>query len=248
MLSKGFVLDCREPGNIASNWPNEGICRSCCKPGHHAGDHWALELPTYDLRICKNCHNQGHFDPDCTNGRLATIAVKTRHLAFKRESEPVCNISGHFSRQCPKADVVGENITEHYRGAHCNVVCRNCDHVRHMSRDCMGPRWSAIILVLMVTLHMSARQTDSWTACIDGTENGGYLSLVRIIFFIPSIPLWGLDLYIITKIVFDLSCSTILLTFCSIVWIFPIIFLGTIPWTAIFWAQVPAVVWIDFKF
>lgn len=161
MLSKGFVLDCREPGNIASNWPNEGICRSCCKPGHHAGDHWALELPTYDLRICKNCHNQGHFDPDCTNGRLATIAVKTRHLAFKRESEPVCKHLWAFFPAVPKGwccrrkyhralswGTLQCGLSElwprpsHEQGLHGTpVICHNFSADGHLAYECPSDRF-----------------------------------------------------------------------------------------------------------
>ncbi|KAM0941977.1 putative RNA helicase transcription factor interactor and regulator CCHC(Zn) family [Dioscorea sansibarensis] len=118
--------------HTASNCPNEGMCHSWGKPGHCACGCRSPELPTGDLRICKKCHKQGHFAADCTNEEACKNCRKTLNV---RANEPVCNlcnISGH--------DVLGGRIVVHYRGALCNVVCRNCDHGRHMHRDCMGPR------------------------------------------------------------------------------------------------------------
>ncbi|KAH7574974.1 hypothetical protein JRO89_XS02G0028600 [Xanthoceras sorbifolium] len=146
--TKALCWNCREPGHMANNCPNEGICHTCGKGGHRARDCTAPPLPPGDLRLCNNCYKQGHFAADCTNEKACNNCRKTGHLARDCPNEPICNscnVSGHVARQCPKGNVVGDRGASvrggsvRGGGGYRDIVCRNCQQLGHMSRDCMGP-------------------------------------------------------------------------------------------------------------
>lgn len=137
---------------MASSCPNEGICHTCGKAGHRARDCTAPPLPPGDLRLCNNCYKQGHIAADCTNEKACNNCRKTGHLARDCPNDPICNlcnVSGHVARQCPKSNVLGDRGDRgigsgggSVRGGgsgYRDVVCRNCQQLGHMSRDCMGP-------------------------------------------------------------------------------------------------------------
>ncbi|TXG64652.1 hypothetical protein EZV62_011646 [Acer yangbiense] len=144
--TKALCWNCREPGHMAGNCPNEGICHTCGKGGHRARDCTAPPLPPGDLRLCNNCYKQGHFAADCTNDKACNNCRKTGHLARDCPNEPICNmcnVSGHVARQCPKGNILGDHRGASIRGGggsgYRDIVCRNCQQLGHMSRDCMGP-------------------------------------------------------------------------------------------------------------
>nr|POE70628.1 dna-binding protein hexbp [Quercus suber] len=148
--TKSLCWNCREPGHMASNCPNEGICHTCGKAGHRARECTAPPLPPGDLRLCNNCYKQGHIAADCTNEKACNNCRKTGHLARDCPNDPICNmcnVAGHVARQCPKSNMIGERGGggggggggAARGGGYRDVVCRNCQQLGHMSRDCMGP-------------------------------------------------------------------------------------------------------------
>ncbi|KAH7517746.1 hypothetical protein FEM48_Zijuj09G0097000 [Ziziphus jujuba var. spinosa] len=143
--TKSLCWNCREPGHMASNCPNEGICHTCGKAGHRARECTAPPLPPGDLRLCNNCYKQGHIAADCTNEKACNNCRKTGHLARDCPNDPICNmcnVSGHVARQCPKGNILerGGGGGGGVRGSgYRDIVCRNCQQLGHMSRDCMGP-------------------------------------------------------------------------------------------------------------
>ncbi|MCD9559117.1 hypothetical protein HAX54_016850 [Datura stramonium] len=120
-LTKSLCWNCREPGHMAGNCPNEGICHTCGKAGHRARDCTAPPLPPGDLKL-----KTGHLLPDCQNDPVCNL----------------CNISGHLARDCPKAGALEERgggaRPMGGGGGYRDIVCRNCQQVGHMSRDCMA--------------------------------------------------------------------------------------------------------------
>ncbi|WVZ19631.1 hypothetical protein V8G54_006953 [Vigna mungo] len=150
--TKSLCWNCKEPGHMASNCPNEGICHTCGKAGHRARECTAPPMPPGDLRLCNNCYKQGHIAAECTNEKACNNCRKTGHLARDCPNDPICNlcnVSGHVARQCPKANVIGDRSGggggggggggARGGGGYRDVICRNCQQLGHMSRDCMGP-------------------------------------------------------------------------------------------------------------
>ncbi|WVZ57539.1 hypothetical protein U9M48_007912 [Paspalum notatum var. saurae] len=154
--SKSICWNCKEPGHMANSCPNEGICRNCGKSGHIARDCTAPPVPPGEVILCSNCYKPGHFREECTNEKACNNCRQSGHIARNCTNDPVCNlcnVAGHLARQCPKSDTLGERggpppfrgiAAPFYgggaplRGGFSDVVCRACNQVGHMSRDCMA--------------------------------------------------------------------------------------------------------------
>uniref|UniRef100_A0ACD5TIP5 Uncharacterized protein n=1 Tax=Avena sativa TaxID=4498 RepID=A0ACD5TIP5_AVESA len=161
--SKDLCWNCKEPGHMANSCPNEGICRNCGKSGHIAKDCTAPPMLPGEVKLCNNCYKPGHIAMECTNEKACNNCRKSGHLARNCTNEPVCNlchVAGHLARQCPKSDEIierggpppfrgGDSLFRGgdvpfraggaaFRGGYSDVVCRACNQVGHMSRDCMA--------------------------------------------------------------------------------------------------------------
>ncbi|KAG0489939.1 hypothetical protein HPP92_006802 [Vanilla planifolia] len=150
MYHKSPVLNCKEPGHMASQCPNEGICHTCGQiwPPHDCTAH---ELPpeTSDLQQLLQA---GHIAPTAPTRRPVITAGKTGHPAHDCPNEPVCtsaNISGHVMRHWswPTHRRKVRRFLPwrrrrrrrwRWRWGLQDIVCRNCNQVGHMSRECMG--------------------------------------------------------------------------------------------------------------
>ncbi|KAK8626773.1 hypothetical protein V6N13_134405 [Hibiscus sabdariffa] len=147
--TKSLCWNCREPGHTASNCPNEGICHTCGKSGHRARECTAPPMPPGDVRLCNNCYKPGHIAADCTNDKACNNCRRPGHLARECTNDPICNlcnVAGHMARHCPRGNMIGDRggvggggRGGGYRDHHRDIVCRNCHHPGHVSRDCMGP-------------------------------------------------------------------------------------------------------------
>lgn len=149
---------------MANSCPNEGICRNCGKSGHIAKDCSAPPMLPGEVKLCNNCYKPGHIAVECTNEKACNNCRKSGHLARNCTNDPVCNlchVAGHLARECPKSDEIIERGGPPLRGSgalfhggdipfrgggggapfrgggYSDVVCRICNQVGHMSRDCM---------------------------------------------------------------------------------------------------------------
>lgn len=141
---------------MANSCPNEGICRNCGKSGHIAKDCTAPPVPPGEVILCSNCYKPGHFREECTNEKACNNCRQSGHIARNCTNDPVCNlcnVAGHLARQCPKSDTLGERggpppfrgvgapfrgVGVPFRGGFSDVICRACNQIGHMSRDCMA--------------------------------------------------------------------------------------------------------------
>lgn len=125
--------NCKEPGHLASQYPNDPMCHMRGKMGHLARDCVHPGLPAHGARLCNNCDKAGHIAVDCTNEKACNNCHKTGHLARDCPNEPVCNIcntSGHLVRHYPKSSLASD-----MRGSFRDITCRICGQWGHMIHD-----------------------------------------------------------------------------------------------------------------
>ncbi|KAI5402385.1 hypothetical protein KIW84_050126 [Lathyrus oleraceus] len=75
--------------------------------------------------------------------RLAITVGKqdTWHVIVQMTPFAMCAMFLDIGKQCPKSHIIGDHSGRgSFRGGgYCDVACRNCQQLGHMSRDCMGP-------------------------------------------------------------------------------------------------------------
>ncbi|KAF4752164.1 hypothetical protein FOZ62_004128, partial [Perkinsus olseni] len=160
-------LNCKRPGHIARECPNEIVCNKCGGPGHKA-----YECPEGEERSprkrppkdCYICGELGHIAAECPNDGIRDHRREGdgrrrqseygRGMASRGSSDDElcynCHQRGHIARDCRKPPICRNCHREGHIAQNCpssrpehtsseHVVCRNCRQTGHLTRDCHNP-------------------------------------------------------------------------------------------------------------
>ncbi|KAF4699784.1 hypothetical protein FOZ63_028576 [Perkinsus olseni] len=160
-------LNCKRPGHIARECPNEIVCNKCGGPGHKA-----YECPEWEERSprkrppkdCYICGELGHIAAECPNDGIRDHRREGdgrrrqsdygRGMASRVSSDDElcynCHQRGHIARDCRKPPICRNCHREGHIAQNCpssrpehtsseHVVCRNCRQTGHLTRDCHNP-------------------------------------------------------------------------------------------------------------
>ncbi|KAF4691060.1 hypothetical protein FOZ60_016292 [Perkinsus olseni] len=184
-------LNCKRPGHIARECPNEIVCNKCGGPGHKA-----YECPEGEERSprkrppkdCYICGELGHIAAECPNDGIRDHRREGdgrrrqsdygRGMASRVSSDDElcynCHQRGHIARDCRKPPICRNCHREGHIAQNCpssrpehtsseHVVCRNCRQTGHLTRDCHNPPVCNSFLDLVLR-HQGGDTADSITS------------------------------------------------------------------------------------
>ncbi|VAH05981.1 unnamed protein product [Triticum turgidum subsp. durum] len=157
--NEGICRNCGKSGHIAKDCtappmlPGEvKLCNNCYKPGH-------IAVECTNEKACNNCRKSGHLARNCTNEPVCNLCHVAGHLARQcPKSDEINERGGPPPFRGSDALFRGGDALFRggdapfrggdapfrggggalFHGGYSDVVCRACNQVGHMSRDCMG--------------------------------------------------------------------------------------------------------------